>query len=73
LDAVVFGNQVSFFHISSRTLPSLEPTCGKLGVYGLFHNGIQRDMGRLNLSGSEYGPLAGACEHVNEPLRFHGK
>jgi hypothetical protein len=34
---------------------------------------VFKEMGRLNLSGSEYGSLAGACEHGNEPLRFHGK
>jgi len=30
-------------------------------------------MGRLNVSGSGYGPMAGTCEHGNEPLRFQRK
>ena len=30
-------------------------------------------MGRLDLSGSGYGPVAGAYEHGNEPLRFQRK
>jgi len=30
-------------------------------------------MGRLNLFVSGYGPMAGACEHGNEPLRFQTK
>ena len=36
-------------------------------------NGSKRDMGKQNLSGSGYGPVAGACEHSDESLRFHRK